>query len=142
MAKLTLSKNVTLEIDDGTQLHIFNVTYKELTGKQVKELTKMTKDAIKLSSEAEVLDGKIRALESKEDGDSVADKIVSLYEKKQKLEDRFEKMGGVSILNDTLAQKFKLSIGGADKNNLISFIEDHSDYETILSAIIKDAEGN
>jgi len=141
MAKLTLSKNVTLEIDDGQQVHTFNVTYKELTGKQLKELTEMTKEAMAISSEAEIIDGKIRALEAKA-GKDVSDKLVKLYDRKEKLEERFEKIGGADILNRTLKKKFELSVGGADKDRLMEFIEENTDYGTILDAIIKDAEGN
>lgn len=150
MAKIQLSSNVKLEITDGTTVtHTFNITYKEPSRKQRKEVEGSNVKIYNDFTEIQLMENNIKTLSSKleaytrKKNDDLIIKTSNTIEKirkdKAKLDKAFEDAGGFEVIFSDSKDNFMLCIGGEDKDDLVQFIDDYSDYGDILKAIIEDA---
>ena len=152
MAKIKPSLKVKLDIEDenGVISQSFNVTYRELTRRQSRTINEDSKDIIGLFNDSQSTSKRIESLENKIDAlkelgnnkDVVkfTTQLDKLYAVQDKQEDEFEVLGGLDALLDASKATFLLSIGGKDKDGLVDFIEENSDYNTVLEALALDAK--
>ncbi len=151
MAKIQLSTAVTVQIErDGEVAETFNVTYKELSKSQQREATKRLKNVTdifkkneSLSFDIDSLRTNLKALQNMGDDEAVIKtnaKITKIRGEIKKLEMKYEELGGDDIPIAITKNTFDLCVGGADKEALTKFIEESSDYKTVLAAIVGDAK--
>jgi len=152
MAKISLSIAVNLDItDSGKVVKTFNLTYRQPSKKEQKQLGKenetildLFKQSQKIDRRIEAVEVKIEALRSMENKASELLKSANLLEKlyiqKDEIEDDFEKIGGIDKMLEASKETFSISVGGKDKDELMEFIEENSDYSTFLDAIAEDAK--
>lgn len=156
MAKLILSSKVKLDItEDGKVVKTFNVTFRELSRKQQKAIGKDNKEILDIfqkgqstTKRVEVLEAKLAALGEVEDPKatlSTANKLETIYDEQDKLEEKFEKLGGIEKLLEASTISYDMLVGGKDKAILKEFAESESDYSVVLAALrddLKEQKGN
>ena len=151
MAIVSLATAVKLQIkDNGKVVKTFNVTYKEPSKKQQKQLGKENKEILDLFKKNQKFDRHINVLLSKQEvlaGMSkdkelliVLEELEALYAKKDVLEESFEELGGFDKMLEASEETFKISVKGKDIKDLTAFIEDNGDYSEYLEAISEDAK--
>ena len=151
MAKIQLSTAVTLEItDNGKVVDTFKVTHREPSKKQQRKLGKENKDMPDLFKLSQKLDRRIEVSESKVDAlqelgnpkDTLKEinKLELIYIEKDKVEDKFDALGGYDKFLEISQLSFDMQVGGKDKERLAEFIEENSDYGSVLEAIAVDAK--
>ena len=152
MAKLKPSLKLNLDIldEDGQTTQTFNVTYRELTRKQTRSINEESKDILELFNESQSTAKRIESLENKIDALKELDnskeivkfttQLDKLYLVQDKQEVTFNKLGGLDALLDATKATFNLAIGGKDKKALVDFIEENTDYATVLDALTEDAK--
>ncbi|MCK5744478.1 MAG: hypothetical protein KAH30_07040 [Caldisericia bacterium] len=151
MAKIQLSTIVKLDIsEDGKITRSFSVTFREPSKKQQKEIGKENKTILdlfkvsqKLERRIEATEAKVEALKSMDKATellSTAKKLDDLYSQIDEVETQFDSLGGYDQMMEASKLSFEKAIGGKDKEDLRVFIDEFSDYTTILNAISNDAK--
>ena len=151
MAKLQLKTEVSLNIEEnGKVVKTFTVEYKALSNKQERSLGKQNKEVFalygkstKLEKRISLLENEIEAYKELDNFDkvvSVTNTLKKLYTKQEDLEDKFESLGGIDVLTEAAKSKFNLAISGADLEELAKWIDDNSDYATILDLFEQDVQ--
>ena len=151
MAKISLGTKVKLDFtDEGKVFKTFNVTYRELGRKQTKSIGKENKDIMdvftkgqSLVKRSEVLEAKVAALKELNKADdllSTTNKLDTLYDEQDVIEEKFEELGGIDKLLEASKLTYDLAVGGKDKDILSEFAETESEYSTVLNALKEDAQ--
>ena len=150
MASLALSTSVKLDItENGKVTKTFNVSFKELTRKQTKKLGKDNKAILDITQTGAGIENRISILRSKmaaleelnksQEVVKVANILDDLMTRKEDLEEQYETLGGIDKLTEAAEASFDLQVSGKDKEALREFIEENSDYTSVLDVIRKDA---
>jgi len=152
MAKLKLSTKVTLEIEDenGKAIEKFDVTYRELSNKLQKKVGKDNEVIIEVFNKGQKIGKRINALEAKlqalremektKEISTTANELTALYKKVEPLDIKFDELGGFDKMREASKITFDLCVGGKDKETLIDFIEENSDFAEVLEELAKDAK--
>jgi len=151
MAKIQLSSKVTLRIEDseGVELKSFNVTFRELTKKEIRKMTKEQKEMMELMQESSSLGRRILALETKvealdKDKDivSATNKLEKLYDQADELEEKAKSFGEDEA--DRIAtSNYNKMVGGEDSEALFEYIQDDNtpiDVSDALEALREDVK--
>ena len=150
MAKIQLAVKISVEIEDNSEIiDKFDITYKALSRKQQKQLGKDNKEILDLFDKNQgiekrisVMEAEIEALKSMDNPAKVIEiskKLEKAYNEQDKMNSKFETLGGVDKLLEASKNTFELSVGGKDKERIVAFIEENSDFASALSEIQKDA---
>lgn len=107
-------------------------------------------DTYTLFTDIQLLEGniatvkaKLEAYTRKKDDDLIiktSNALDKLRKDKSKLTKEFEEKGGFDQIFSDSKNNFLLCVEGEDKEALIEFIEEYSDYADILKVIAEDAE--
>ncbi len=151
MAKVKLSSKAKLEFEvNGKIENSFDVTYREPSRKQVKIMGKENKEILDLFTKNQTLTKRAAVFETKVDALKALDKpldtlratskLEKIYDEQVILEDKYEALGGIDKLIEASKMTYDLAVGGKDKEALEKFIEEFSDYGTILEALKEDVK--
>jgi hypothetical protein len=152
MAKIQPSLKLKLEIvnEDNKVERIFNVTYKELSKKQEREIGKENKDILDLFKKSQELSKMVKILESEVEAHKELNKpkellastkeLKKLYLEQDELDSKFEDLGGFDRFIEASKITFESVVTGGDKDALREFAENESDFGQVLTALAEDAK--
>ena len=153
MAKIQLNSNVTLDIEENGEIkHSFNLTFKELSKKQQKDIGEENEKILDIFKLIQKIDKHINTHEMKaealkelgnnKDLLTTVKKLDDLYAKKEKLEKDAVTHGGYEKMLEASKITFQNCVSGADVAALEEWIEENSDYGTVLTVISEDARNS